>query len=391
MHVKKYLHTLLDNAIHKSRVKSLIPVIDALITTKVMRLTQLGRNLNTPGKERAGIRRIDRLLGNTFYQKQSPTIYKTLASVAVGAKTRPIILVDWSGLPNSLRKTTDGEQVVLRATLAAEGRGLTIYDEVHPKKKENNPKVHKNFLKKLKLLLPEGCRPIIVTDAGFKIPWFRNVLSHGWDYVGRVRGKFTYEDGNEFKPISSLHQLATYTAKFMGEIILAKTQKFKTNLYLYKHKLIGRKKLNKNGTVAKDEHSRKHSGAYREPWVLVSSLNSSFSAKKVVKIYKWRMSIEENFRDMKSEVYGFSMNENQTIKSERYIVWLMLSALASFIAWIVGYSAEKMGLHYDFQANTYRHRRVLSFFYLGCQVIKKRINVPINFKQIQIEAWSQQL
>ncbi|KTD50875.1 Transposase, IS4-like [Legionella quateirensis] len=107
----------------------------------------------------------------------------------------------------------------------------------------------------------------------------------------------------------------------------------------------------------------------------------------MVKIYKRRMTIEGSFRDTKSTEFGFSFEENKTVITARYIVWLMLAALASFIAWIVGYAAEKEKLHYKFQANTYRHRRVLSFFYLGCRIIRKKIEVLINLGDIQREAW----
>ena len=77
------------------------------------------------------------------------------------------------------------------------------------------------------------------------------------------------------------------------------------------------------------------------------------------------MVIEENFMDTKSTQYDLNLNSNITIKPKRFFVWLMLAALASLIAWTVGYVAEKLNLHYDFQANTYKHRRVLSFFLLG--------------------------
>ena len=97
----------------------------------------------------------------------------------------------------------------------------------------------------------------------------------------------------------------------------------------------------------------------------------------------------ETHRDTKSTEFGFSLNENKTIKAERYTVWLMLASLAALIAWITGYAAEKQGMHYDFQANTYRHRRVLSFFYLGCQIIKKKIAIPIDLNKIQQSAWDE--
>jgi hypothetical protein len=35
-------------------------------------------------------------------------------------------------------------------------------------------------------------KPIIVTDAGFKVPWFRQILKLGWDFVGRTRQPNTF-------------------------------------------------------------------------------------------------------------------------------------------------------------------------------------------------------
>lgn len=56
---------------------------------------------------------------------------------------------------------------VLRASLSMSGRSMVIYEESHPKKKENNHATHKEFLNQLKKLLPSSVTPIIVTDAGF--------------------------------------------------------------------------------------------------------------------------------------------------------------------------------------------------------------------------------
>ena len=76
------------------------------------------------------------------------------------------------------------------------------------------------------------------------------------------------------------------------------------------------------------------------------------------------------------------MQENKTERQERLIVWLLLAALASLFAWVVGRAAETKGLQYQFQANSIRHRRVLSLFYLGCEVIRKNINLPIDLEMI---------
>lgn len=371
MQVTKILHQLLDSTIHKTRIKSLIPVIEAIIVSKQLRLTPLGRSIETSGKERAGIRRIDRLLSNRYYQEKFIDIYKAITHQVIGNQGCPIILVDWTGLPNSLFTTKDGEQCALRASLISEGRSITLYEESYSKKKENNDEIHRAFLQKLKSILPKIYRPYIVTDAGFKNPWFKAVIALGWDYIGRVRGKVTYDNGYGFEPIKNLHEKAGIIPKYVGRIILAKENPLKTDVYLYTHKLKGRKKLTKAGSPAQSNTSKKHSSGYREPWVLISSLSGVSAMSKVIKIYKFGMTIEGSFRDAKSTEFGLSFNENKTIKAARYAVWLLISTLAYLIAWIVGFSAKKEGLHYDFQANTYRHRRVHSFFYLGYQIIRK--------------------
>lgn len=98
------------------------------------------------------------------------------------------------------------------------------------------------------------------------------------------------------------------------------------SFYIVKQKLRGRKSYCRNGQRRTDKDSKNYSRSYREPWLLVFSNNGKRPAKKVVALYKHRMSIEEVFRDLKSTQYGFSLKENITRKHERLIVWLMLAA-----------------------------------------------------------------
>lgn len=390
MHVEEILHKVLSTSIHMTRIKTLFVLLMGLITSKKLQLTQLGRSLATQGQERSGILRVDRFLRNPFFQKNTKIIYKSIVSFVTKNVRNPDILVDWSSLPNSHYRTEDGEHCVLRASYAAPGRAITLYEEVHPKKNENSPKVHKAFLKNLASLFPQECVPCIITDAGFKTPWFKEVKALGWNYVGRVAcGTCMFNNGYGFRRATILFSKATKKAQFLGSYLLTKANAFKTNFYIYKGSSKNRHKWTKTAPkkISHDKDSKKHGKSSREPWVLVSSFEGKSSAKTVIQKYKLRMTIEENFRDTKSTQYGFSMEDNKTIKPERYIVWLMLAALASLIAWVVGFAAELINMHYAFQANTYKHRRVLSFFYLGCQIIRKKVPIPINLDYIKSIAW----
>lgn len=379
MHVAAILQELLGGAIHRARIKSLTNLVSGIICHKKLQLSELGRNLHHMN-ERSGIRIVDRVLSNAYYQNCSHVIYGCIANVVIGNNKTPNLIVDWSVIPNSERNTKEEYQVI-RASFVAEGRSITIYEEVHPQSEYGKAHIHTNFLFQLASILPDGCKPCIITDAGFRIPWFKAVLKLGWNYIGRIRGDVSFNDGSGFQPTSHLFNTASLKPQYLGEFILAKYNPFQTHFYLYRHTIQGRKKRNRNLTFAQNKESRTHSRGYREPWLIVSSLSEE-EPREIINKYKSRMTIEEAFRDTKSTKYGFSFDGNHTIKSQRYIVWLLLAALASFVAWIVGFISEKNKIHYQFQANTYRQQRVLSFVFLGCRVIKKKINILFEWHKM---------
>lgn len=376
MHATTFIQKTFTNVIHKKRLNSINELVLTVIKSKELSLSKLGRSLEGKAQEKSQILKVNRFLSNPYYQKDAAVIYQEFINVVIGSSQRPWLIVDWSKVPNT-------NYYVLRASRVAEGRALTIYEEIHPKAKGGNPSVHKAFLRRLHAMLPPKCRPIMITDAGFKNPWFKAVLKLGWDYIGRVRGNTKFKDGHTFKTLNHLSKAAKKTPRYVGEKVLSKKNPLKTNFYLYKHKLVGRKKCTRKGKISQHKDSKAHSKGYREPWILVSSLKGYNFAQRIVKIYKKRMTIEEGFRDMKSSRYGFSMEHNKTLKPERLIVWFLLATLASLIAWLTGYVGEARGIHLQFQANTVKSRRVLSFFYLGCQMIRKKMKISIDINKVE--------
>ncbi|GAA4889231.1 hypothetical protein GCM10023333_23130 [Ferrimonas pelagia] len=102
-----------------------------------------------------------------------------------------MIQVDWSDL--------DGNKhlFLLKAALSFDGRAITLYEEVHGKETRERPVTHAAFLNQLADLLPPDCKPIIVSDAGFRGSWFKQVSALKWHYVGRVRGQSTLSEDGE--------------------------------------------------------------------------------------------------------------------------------------------------------------------------------------------------
>lgn len=376
MHVKGFLHKILSSVMHKKRLTTLTIIIMTVLKNKKLSLTELGRSMSLPIKERSCIRRVDRFLGNKKLHKERENIHKMIIRNAVGRSTRLDIIVDWSNIPNTTHNT-------LRAALAANGRAITLYEEVHPEKKLGNKKVQNSFLNKLKMLLPKECCPIIITDGGFHNDWFKEVLKLGWDYLGRVRGgsgkKYLKDGEKEWKNCASLLKAATSIAKYVGKVDLCKNNPMKSYLFLFKGKSKRRKSLTMSGKKRCDSDAVYYRKVAREPWLLATSLCTGYCLpKKMIKKYSMRMQIEEGFRDLKSSRYGFGFENAYSKKATRIEILLLIAMIASYVAWLTGWVAEKNGLHYQFQSNTIKTRRVLSLFFLGCQVIKKKIQITIS-------------
>jgi len=372
MHVSRFLHTLLSPVTHIKRLNTLTLLTLAALKDKKLSVTLLGRALETSATEKGNIKRSDRFLSNVKLHKEREAIYGVFCHRLIGQKNHPWIIVDWSPTPNS-------KNCILRAALVMQGRALSIYEEVHPKAKENNPEVHQQFLYTLERILPQNCKPILVTDAGFCTPWFLQVLGMGWDYVGRVRGNKLLCLNGIFLKYKDLFNVATSKPTALGEGILSKNNQLKPHFYLVKLPKKFRVRLNKLGKKGNHKKDKEYAKSWNEPWLLVSSLKSSYSvAKRVVKIYSCRMQIEEGFRDLKSSHYGFSFEKSYSENRERIQILLMIAMVASAIAYLIGWIAESKNWHYKFQANTIKTRRVLSLFYLGCRVIEKKLEIPIE-------------
>ena len=348
---------------HLKRKESLAASLTSIIQGNAANVTSIGRGIKSSAKEKHNIKRADRLLSNVHLQTEIVSIYQALAKLTVGQCQRPIILVDWSDLDEYKR------HFLIRATLASHGRGLCIYEEVHSIDTKEKPVTHKHFLEQLKRILPTHCKPIIVTDAGFKSPWFRSVLALGWDFVGRVRlPNFYTLDGQDWKNITQLYSKATSCPKSYSGTI-TRSNPLDCQIVIFKEKPKGRKALNRSGKPKQSKHAKVHIKSARDPWLLSTSLpQCNQLARRLVKIYRLRMQIEEGFRDMKSRQYGLGLEHNKTKQINRLSVLVLLTTLAHWILMNLGMMAKLANKHRQYQANSTKTSNVLSLHFIGKRV-----------------------
>lgn len=366
--VSKHLH-FVTPFMHKIRRLSLSNAVESVMKGGSLSVTSIGRNIDNNAREKHRIKRVDRLCNNIHLHSEIESVYQSMITMLISPDSRPLILVDWSDLD------TRKQHFLLRASLAVQGRALTLYEEIHPLNTKEKPHTHRQFMTQLKTMLPLHCQPIVVTDAGFRNPWFRLVESLGWDFVGRVRNR-TYckrKSSDTWHPSKSLYSKASRKSKDFGifQLGMQNNNAFETRLVVYKRKPKGRK--DKTALGENSRHSKKSRSCAereREPWLLATSLTKTKDlSKKVVRIYATRMQIEESFRDLKT---GLGMNAGDTRIIKRLNVLLIIACIAQYLLFLLGLTVKEAGKHRQYQANSAKRKNVLSNQFIGLRAYRDK-------------------
>jgi hypothetical protein len=358
-------------SVHSARVRALLAAVAALIRGGDLAVSRLGRAIAGPCKVKHGIKRVDRLYGNRHLRLDRLAFYRGIAHGVIRTNVRPVITIDW---------TEAGEKMcTLAAAVPASGRATTIYAETHPLSRYTSPRVEAAFLRSLKTLLPHGCRPIVITDAGFRAPWLRKIVAIGWDYIGRIRGRAYVRpaEGGKWVQFHELYLKARRAATDLGRWSVTRYKPYEARLVLIRQRR--RRWVRGEWRRALDAGVRGEVEAAKEPWLLATSIEDK-TAHEIAELYGRRMQIEETFRDTKSRRFGWALETARTKKASRTDVMLLVAALASLLVLMVGIAAEGARLHLAFQANTIRRRRVLALTTLGRLVLLHAASVENRFE-----------
>ncbi len=359
---------------HAVRRQAVQACVSSLLQGNAVTVTAIGRGIDSAAKEKHNIKRADRLCSNPYLQQVIKPTYHRLCQYWTSGLSQPVILVDWSDLDEYKR------HYLLRASLVVSGRPITLYEEVHDISTKEKPETHQQFLFQLAAGLDKDCKPIIVSDAGFKVPWFKQVLALGWDFVGRTRQPNFYRLQNEadWHCITTLYQQANTRPKaYSGQI--TKSNPLNCQFVIYKQKNKGRHRLNRSGQPKRSKHSKVHSKSGNEAWLISTSMPLTANlGKRVINIYRTRMQIEEGFRDMKNRHFGLGFTQNKSTIAKRLSVLILLSTLASIVLILTGIAVTIANKHHGYQANSTKHKRVISFQFLGLRAIAdRRLRLPI--------------
>ena len=359
--VQNFVHKHLS-LIHAARRQLLCAAVCAVMGGHLLSLSRLARALMGQSNQKAALKRVDRLMGNQRIAQEAQVVGAALLRTLCRSAQPLVIAVDWSEV------APEGAFVELRAvaTCMGMGRGLTIYQQVYPEKKLGNARAERALLKTLHEWVPAGVPVIIITDAGFRRPWFIQVERLGWSWVGRIRsGVCVSRDGTHWEQASAWFAKATGKACRWSDCSLTRQFGFACDMVLYRRRAVSGKRYGRPGHGSTNKARREAKASAREPWLLSHSPQlRSFRADEIVALYGLRMQIEENFRDSKSTPLGMGLEVSQSRSAPRLHALLLIGTLAGFLLWHIGQLAEAEGLHLRFKA-TNRVARELSIITLA--------------------------
>lgn len=352
---QKLFDTSLGNSIHKARKKCLSRFIGDLLDYDInLSVTEIGKKLSSSSSVKSKIQAANYLVGNKKLAFQVPLIYKGLANFFWGDTKELTLIIDWSGSCSEKLHT-------LAASIVGHGRSIPLYHQVFCESQLGNQLAHEQFLQTLRDIIPFHIKVTIITDAGFRSPWFREVISYGWDVIGRIYSGFSFQKDGE-KNWMNLNEVdfgGVGKAYSLGKGKIGKTKSVSGYVYTYREKLSG--KFHKKNPYP--DHEKQYSNYYNNGWIIFSTIEKS--PHFIVKYYKKRMQIEQHFKDIKNQELGLGLRQNQSQTIERITMLWFLACLILIISWWFGLMIETTNQHWRYQANTIKNKRVRSFLHLA--------------------------
>lgn len=363
--------------LHAKRAAALKRATLGLLFAGVASLSAIALRLSGQTRLKHRLKSVDRLLGNSAAHLSREDLYREIARCWLDGLSQVLLVIDWSDL------TANQRWQWLRASVVVDGRSVTLYEEVHPQSRLGNAKVHQRFVRRLAGILPPGCRPIVMTDAGFHATWFKLVQAQGWEFVGRIRGRDGVRVGSQGKWMAARDYFAqaSLTAQDLGAGTYARSNRVAARFVLAKRPAKGREQRNLYGAKRASRSSLKNARSAREPWLLAYSAGlAHLQAQAVVTLYAQRMRIEESFRDTKNERMGLGLVATRSRSAQRLEMLLLIVHLAAFVQRLIGEQAKERQLALDFMSTRRSDRPEISIMTLGRRIIE---SVPELLDRLQ--------
>ena len=288
--------------LRRSQAKALAAISWGAMKCRRVSQADVGRAMETDTVAKYNIKRVSRFVRNNRVDMAEGC--RGLIALAAKAAGRCLVVaVDWVDI---------GKYKVLKAAVPVRGRAAPILFAVYPKwrlKKSQNA-FEEAFFELLRTLVPARTWTIIVADRGFARAELVGCLRElGMNHVIRVNAKVRFVS-DRFDDLLSRHGVR------QGG-----------------HRDLGFGRYTARWPVERRVIVRWERG-YEGPLVIGTDL--MWNWRKVVEVFKRRMSIEELFRDEKNIRYGWGLRQTKVGTAGRLERLLLVLAYAYLLLLLIG-------------------------------------------------------
>jgi hypothetical protein len=339
--VKAYCHRLFAGAVHKKRIDSLANAVVGVMCGERLSSGGMGEALAEASGilEKSATKQVDRLLGNHLFDPWAMSA--VWITERIGLRKKIVVSMDWTEFDYD-------DQCTLALNLVTRhGRAtpLLTWSTIKSELKNKRNDIEDACLTKLRELVPDHVKVTILADRGFgDVKLFSFLEELGFSYVIRFRGN-------------------TYVTNKHGKTKLASEW------------------LGKSGKAIKLDHAKLTLGQWgvnsivcvkdkdmKDEWHLATS-EVSYSARRIIRLYSRRWSIEPSFRDSKDIRFGLGLSTTRVSCPDRRDRLLMITAIAVLLLTLIGAAGESLGMDRQIRTST-TTRRVHSLFLQGRKYLK---------------------
>ena len=277
-------------------------------------------------RHKHGIKQVDRMLSND--RIRTDAVFDPYVRAVVGGRREIVVVIDWSDYAYS------GHSKIAISLVTRHGRATPlVWLTVHTSKlKKRRASYEQRVLRMLKWALPENVRVTVLADRGFGDTALYEQMTEllRFDFVIRFRGCIhVMPPEGESRPASDWVAPNGRTTQILDARLTAR----------------------RVPVAAVVTVKRK---GMKEPWILATSRTDD--AEEIVRLYAKRFSIEETFRDHKDWRFGLGLAHMRIKDPARRDRILLVLALATIIATLLGAAGEHLGIDRHLRANTTRSR-----------------------------------
>lgn len=325
--------------LRKKVIKNLASIVLGIILAKSTVVSKIAENLKEDfckGKEESKIKKIKRFFNKAITEDMYMFFVEEVLRGFKAEDNKVVVIFDHT--------TCEDRFVILSFMLSIGKRGIPLYYKVYDYNDPNNKSMKdvKEGLKRVnELIEPYGYEVTVLADRGFgSTELFEYIDKMGWTYYIRVKGNYNVhiEDDEVIGKLEEIEHPRKFT-RFFYNIELTQN-KYKCNI------------------------ATKPSGESKEEnWYIATNSNP----KKAINNYKRRFTIEEMFKDMKSN--GLGMEETWTKKLEYFRNIMLCISIAYVYLITIGSECARNGRNKDLGVYVKTKRasktRVYSIFQVG--------------------------